>query len=543
MVLLMTATGIAGNCYERNRGSLPSIRPGHSFIPGQLMAMMVDGPAYYYNLNTASWQRIIANQTIKHGDAVRTTANGYLLLTWSADNMIMLKPHTSIHFAASNAVNAAVPITVHSGEIMVSCRNSDQIRIETKHGIVTPSHGETSVTVKNGEITLRAVRGMSRMLLSGNTAPSEIHESYSLNISADGKENPLTRFDPATEYYSFRRFDTWLSTFTNLHRMYSPEVPFKIDSVRINDRFITSLPRHENNFYIIETENGTIPDSIHLQLKVTPYPAPGDKLELYLGKDLTYALREGRDGYHEVIFTPPSIPEFLMAVHMIDSQQRKVNIFQAGFVVENRRIRSQKARQFCEEMADAMRKRDQIWFRRHVSRDYRDWQGNTWYDFFNMADDTMRRYRDIRLTLHPFRYEIREGETLVHLNYRISALTADWTYRYEDRGSEIFTLRQEDGLLKLYSKVAGLFFNRLRVAIDLRKGVLRGRIVDQRTRRPVSGVSVTVRGTSFHATTDSMGEYVIYNIPTGNYDIKFHRNGFGEVTATGVAIKPSGEQF
>lgn len=134
IVSLMTLNGIAGNCHERNRGRLPSIRPGHSFIPGQLMAMMVDGPAYFYNLNTGTWERIIANQTIKQGDAVRTTANGYLLLTWSADNMIMLKPHTSIHIAASNAVNAAVPLTLHSGEILVACRNSDQIKIETKNG-------------------------------------------------------------------------------------------------------------------------------------------------------------------------------------------------------------------------------------------------------------------------------------------------------------------------------------------------------------------------------------------------------------------------
>jgi hypothetical protein len=60
---------------------------------------------------------------------------------------------------------------------------------------------------------------------------------------------------------------------------------------------------------------------------------------------------------------------------------------------------------------------------------------------------------------------------------------------------------------------------------------------------PLSGVNVTVRGTSFSAITDSMGEYVIYNMPPGRYDVKFAKNGYGELTATTVTLKPAGEQF
>jgi protocatechuate 3,4-dioxygenase beta subunit len=160
-----------------------------------------------------------------------------------------------------------------------------------------------------------------------------------------------------------------------------------------------------------------------------------------------------------------------------------------------------------------------------------------------MAEDTLRRYRDVRLTLHPFRFEISGGNTIVHLNYRMSALTADWNFRYEDRGSEVITLRPEDGEMRLYSKTAGMFFNRLKVAVDLRQGIVRGRITDERTKRPVSGVSVTVRNTNYHTTTDSMGEYVIYNMNPGTYDLRFHKNGYGELTATRVTVKPAGEQF
>ncbi|NCB39665.1 MAG: carboxypeptidase-like regulatory domain-containing protein, partial [Erysipelotrichia bacterium] len=221
----------------------------------------------------------------------------------------------------------------------------------------------------------------------------------------------------------------------------------------------------------------------------------------------------------------------------------RVRIFKAAISVSNRRVREQKARQFCKELTDAFARRDNLWLRTRISQDFRDWQGNTWFDFLNMSEDTLRRYRDVRVIIHPFRFEFRDGLTLVHLNYRLSALTADWNFRFEDRGSDVFTLKPEDGQLRLYAKVSGLFFNRLKVAVDLRQGVLRGRICDERTRKPLDGVSVTVRGTRYQTVTDSMGEYVIYNMPPGTYDVKFYKNGYGELIATRVTLKAAGEQF
>jgi len=40
-----------------------------------------------------------------------------------------------------------------------------------------------------------------------------------------------------------------------------------------------------------------------------------------------------------------------------------------------------------------------------------------------------------------------------------------------------------------------------------------------------------------------MGEYVIYNLPPGKHDVRFYKNGYGELTATTVTLKAAGEQF
>lgn len=543
LIVMLITVGSISPAYSQAKGVTPELRPGHSFIPGQLMVMVVDGPSYFRSPNNSDWQRIKQGQTIKHGESVRTTEHGYLILTWAAENMIMLKPFSGLRVMHSANGMAQLTLQLHNAEILVSARDSGLIELESRHGTLTVNHGEASIISNTNQEIIRSIKGQTAFRINGNVEPTLIPEHYSLQLNSDGSEQPMSMFDPAAEYESFKRFTRYLKRFDNLHQMHSIEVPYQIDSVKMNNIFISNMLQEENQFYILETADGKIPTRLHLQLKITPYPSPADRFELNLGKDLVYALREGRDGYHEVIFAPPSIPEFIMAIQKVDSLNRRVSVFKAGFVVENLRLREQKARQFCKELSDAFSRRDQVWLRTHVSRDYRDWQGNTWYDFFNMADDTLRRYRDVRLTLHPFSFEVRDGMTIVRLNYRLSALTGDWNFRFEDRGSETFSLRHEDGQLRLYSKVAGMFFNRMKVAVDLRQGVLRGRITDERTRRPVAGVSITIRGTSFKATSDSMGEYVIYNVPPGSYDLKFFKNGYGELTATRVTLKPAGEQF
>ncbi len=520
----------------------PAMAPGHNALPGQLMVLMSAGPTYYCPPGERNWLKITQGQSIVDGDSLRTAAHGYLVLSWGPGNLIFVKPESGFRAVVRPGENVQLVLQLHRAELMVAARDSGLIEIEGRQGTLMVNHGDCSIVTGEAGELVRSVKGQSAFRLRGNAEALSIPEGYCLEVAADGHEKPLSMFDPGSEYESFRRFSTWLKYFETLHQGSSTEIPFKIDAVKVNGEFVSNLPQ-ENGLHVLATPDGKLPQSILLQLKITPYPAPAHRFELYLGKDLVYALREGRDGYFEVNFAVPSFPEFTAVVHQVDSLDRRVRIFSSGFTFYGRRAVEDRARRFCRELTDAMARKDQIWLRTAISREYRDWQGNTWFDFINMSDETLRRYRDVRLTLHPFRFEQKDGTLLVSLNYRLSALTADWNFRYEDRGNDVLTLRVEDGVLKLYSKVSGMFFNRLKVAVDLRQGILRGRVFDERTRRPLSGVSINVRGTSFKTVTDSMGEYVIYNMPPGKYDVKFYKNGYGELTATTVTLKSAGEQF
>lgn len=543
LLMLLTFISLSSLLHAGARGVMPNTFAGHSFVKDQLTVMMKDGPCFYRSPHDESWLPVEQGQTIRHNDSVRTGSHGYMILAWTSGNMVLVKPASAIRVSMQPNALPQVSLQLYRAEIMLSARDSGLIEIVGRHGALAVNHGESSYISNEQHEIVRAVKGQAAFRLNGNAEPTLLPESYSLKINADGSELPLARFDPQSEYDSFRRFAEWLQRFDSLHRKAASDIAYNIDSVRINDNYLSNLGQDENGFYIVSTKNGQLPKSLHLQLKITPYPNPADRFELYLGKDLVYALREGSNGYHEVIFPPPSMPDVLLSIQSVDSLDRRITIFKAGLSLENKRMREQNARQFCKNLSDAFSRRDHIWLRSSISRDYRDWQGNTWFDFISMSEDTLRRYRDVRLTLHPFRFEVRGGMTLVHLNYRLSALTADWNFRYEDRGSEVITLRPEDGEMRLYSKTAGMFFNRLKVAVDLRQGILRGRVTDERTKRPVSGVSITARGTNYRATSDSMGEYVIYNMNPGTYDLRFYKNGYGELTATRVTIKPAGEQF
>jgi hypothetical protein len=543
LFLAFSYIGAATPLQAAARGVMPNTLAGHSFVKNQLTVMMVDGPCFHRSMHDENWLPVEQGQSLRHNDSVRTGSHGYMILAWAADNMIMVKPSSGIRISMQPQAIPQLSLQLHRAEVMLSARDSGLIEIVGRHGVLMVNHGESSFISKPEHEIVRAVKGQAAFRLTGNAEPTMIPESYSLQVNADGSAMPLAMFNSQSEYQSFRRFDSWLRRFDSIHRLVSREVAFSVDAVRINDNYLSNLGQDENGFYIIGTKDGRLPASLHLKFKITPYPGPKDRFELYLSKDLVYAIREGRDGYHEVNFAPPSMPDVLLSIQAIDSLDRRVSIFRAGLSLENKKIREAKARQFCKNLSDAFSRRDHIWLRNCISRDYRDWQGNTWFDFVNMSEDTLRRYRDVRLTLHPFRFEVSGGKTIVHLNYRMSALTADWNFRYEDRGSEVITLIPENGEMRLYSKTAGMFFNRLKVAVDLRQGIIRGRITDERTKRPVSGVSVTVRNTNYHTTTDSMGEYVIYNINPGTYDLRFHKNGYGELTATRVTVKPAGEQF
>lgn len=542
-IFLLLLSTVSMRVFAEAKGVKPSFVSGYSFVKNQLIVMMFDGPCFHLGSNEQEWLRVQQGMTVQNGDSIRTGSHGYLILSWSDNNMILLKPNTAIRVGIQPDHIPQVNIGTYNGELMLSARNSGFVEINGQHGSFSVNHGEASIISDvEGEI-IRSVKGLTAFKNKNKQKIFTIPENYALKITKEGIEEPLTAFDSQTEYHSYRRFEKWLKRFNLVHAKKNLDVNYKIDTVKINDRFLNNLVRQDNGYYSIMGKDGSIPKRIHLQVKISPYPAPEDNFELSLGKDLLYAFRDGRDGYHEVVFEPPTIPDFFITIHSIDSLERRNRIFSTGITVENKRSLVEKARDYCRKLSEAFSRRDQIWLRTNVSRDFRDWQGNSWFDFVNMTEDTMRRYRDIRLILHPFNFEIQNNKILIHLNYRLSALTSDWGFRYEDRGSEIFTLKEEDGKYKLYSKTSGMFFNRLKVAVDLKKGVIRGRITDERTKRPISGVSVTVTGTRYRTTSNSMGEYAFYNLTPGTYNLKFAKNGYGNITATKVRVNPSGEQF
>lgn len=519
----------------------PDYHRDDSSVPGHLIVIMCDGPVYYCPSGEREWKRVKNGQSIMHGDSLRTLEHGYIVLSWGADDVVFVKPNSGLKAIIDPELkDYSLCLQLFTAEIMISSRDSAQISTESRFGRSLVTMGDCSIISSDNQEIIRAAKGQTLFKQNLNREETTVPEGYVLEMEPSGAAKPLYQFNVATEYENYRRFENWLKRFEKKYQINSLEVAYKIDSVKVNGEFISNM-QFENGLYSIETADKKVPKSILLQFKITPLPPPYQHFEVNLGKDLVYAVREGRDDYFEVNFELPSIPEFFVTINQVDSINRRIRVFNAGFTVFNKRLAELKAREFCKEMSEAVRKRDQLWFRKYVSKDFRDFQGNTWTDFALSAQTIMRNYRDIRFMIHPFRFEFRKGETLVHVNYRLTALTGNWRYRYEDKGSDIYTLKAEEGVWKLKSKVSGMFFNRMKTTLDLRKAVLKGRVIDERTGYPLEGVKVTIVGTAYTATTNSMGEYTIYSVEPGRYNIQFSKNGYGNITAASVTLSPAGE--
>jgi hypothetical protein len=63
-----------------------------------------------------------------------------------------------------------------------------------------------------------------------------------------------------------------------------------------------------------------------------------------------------------------------------------------------------------------------------------------------------------------------------------------------------------------------------------------GKVVDLKTGEPLIGAGVMVEGTSLGASANSNGDYVIYNVPEGTYNLKASSIGYQSVYATGIRI-------
>jgi hypothetical protein len=70
-----------------------------------------------------------------------------------------------------------------------------------------------------------------------------------------------------------------------------------------------------------------------------------------------------------------------------------------------------------------------------------------------------------------------------------------------------------------------------------REGQLRGRVTDDRTRKPISGARVSVQGRT--DTTDHAGNYLISAVPAGRYSVTVTRSGYSGESAS-VEVKAGG---
>jgi outer membrane receptor protein involved in Fe transport len=74
-------------------------------------------------------------------------------------------------------------------------------------------------------------------------------------------------------------------------------------------------------------------------------------------------------------------------------------------------------------------------------------------------------------------------------------------------------------------------------------GNIKGKVTDSKTKEPISGVSVTVKGTTLGAKTNLDGEYVIINVPVGYYELAFSSVGYSTLEVQDVHISADMSAF
>ena len=70
-------------------------------------------------------------------------------------------------------------------------------------------------------------------------------------------------------------------------------------------------------------------------------------------------------------------------------------------------------------------------------------------------------------------------------------------------------------------------------------GIIEGHVSDKTTSEPLIGVNVIVIGTKLGSATDENGVFKIYNVPAGEYDIKFSMIGYHQLTIQEFIVLPN----
>ena len=68
------------------------------YVRDQLVLVFCDGPVYFNHAGQTDWKRAAQRQVFIDGDGIRTGSRGYAVLSWSTDNLLMLKPGSGVRF-------------------------------------------------------------------------------------------------------------------------------------------------------------------------------------------------------------------------------------------------------------------------------------------------------------------------------------------------------------------------------------------------------------------------------------------------------------
>jgi outer membrane receptor for ferrienterochelin and colicin len=74
-------------------------------------------------------------------------------------------------------------------------------------------------------------------------------------------------------------------------------------------------------------------------------------------------------------------------------------------------------------------------------------------------------------------------------------------------------------------------------------GIIKGRILDYETQKPMAGVSVSIKDTDWSVQSDASGTYEFPEIPVGYYVVAFELEGYYTDTRTDVMVKPGRATF
>jgi len=75
-------------------------------------------------------------------------------------------------------------------------------------------------------------------------------------------------------------------------------------------------------------------------------------------------------------------------------------------------------------------------------------------------------------------------------------------------------------------------------AQDQSKGRVSGKVTSYETEEPLSGATIIIAGTDFKTSTDQNGEFVLKNIPVGNYEVEASLIGYLSSKRSKVEVKP-----